>query len=175
MDFTIPETLPTDAIANTETTGEQNIASVKFVDSKTMEVTFKADISGETEFKFIKELKIESTDITGNTVTMMTADDLSTSKSYTITIVTLNDMAGNAISTEDSFYEFNYTAPESTETLSGATDMNSATGTTATGVEATAAQATELPGTGPKETMLFFAAMLLALLTVMFFRKKIAK
>lgn len=174
MDFTLPETLPTDAILNTITEWDQNIVSIKFVDSKTVEVIFKKDLAGETEFKLLKEVKVSATDITGNTVKMTTEDDLSTSKSYTLTIVTLNDSNGTPISTEDSFYEFNYTAPESTETASG-TELNAASGTTASGVENAAAQATELPGTGPKETLIFFAAMLLALLTVLYYRKKIAR
>lgn len=173
MDFTIPETLPTDAIANTVTEGDQNISSIKFIDSKTMELTFKADLAWETEFKLLKEVNIASTDIAGNTVTMTTEGDLSASKGYTLTIVSLNDISGNPISTEDSFYEFNYTAPETTETASW--ELNAATGATATWVESAAAQATELPGTGPKETMLFFAAMLLALFTVLYYRKKIAR
>ena len=174
MDFTLPETIPTDAILNTVTEWDQNIVSVKFVDSKTVEVIFKKDLAGETEFKLLKEVKVSATDITGNTVKMTTEDDLSTSKSYTLTIVTLNDSNGTPISTEDSFYEFNYTALESTETASG-TELNAASGATASGVENAAAQATELPGTGPKETLIFFAAMLLALLTVLYYRKKIAR
>lgn len=175
MDFTIGDTLPTDSIANTETTGTQNIASIKIVDSKTIEVTFKADIAGDSEFKLLKEVKVASTDITGNTVTMTTENDLSTAKTYTLTIVTLNDSTGNPISADDSLYDFNYTGTDSTDTASGTTDLNAATGATASGVEAAAAQAKELPGTGPKETMLFFAAMLLALFTVLYYRKKIAR
>lgn len=175
MDFTIADTLPTDSITNTETTGTQNIASIKIVDSKTLEVTFKADAAGESEFKLLKEVKVASTDINGNTVTMNTENDLSTAKAYTLTIVTLNDSTGNPISADDSLYDFNYTGTDSTDTASGTTDLNAATGATASGVEATAAQATQLPGTGPKETMLFFAAMLLALFTVLYYRKKIAR
>lgn len=175
MDFTIGDTLPTDAIANTDTTGTQNIASIKIVDSKTIEVTFKADVAWESEFKLLKEVKVANTDITGNTITMTTENDLSTAKAYTLTVVSLNDTEGNPLSADDSLYDFNYTGTDSAETASGATDLNAATGATATGVEAAASQAKELPGTGPKETMLFFAAMLIALFTVLYYRKKIAR
>jgi hypothetical protein len=76
---------------------------------------------------------------------MTTENDLSTAKAYTLTIVTLNDTTGNPISADDSLYDFNYTGTDSTDTASGTTDLNAATGATASGVEAAAAQAKELP------------------------------
>ncbi|MDD4151188.1 MAG: Ig-like domain-containing protein [Candidatus Gracilibacteria bacterium] len=175
MTFDLGTELATGSIVNTETTGEQNIVSISFVDTKNIEVTFKKDVAGNAEFKLLREIPTDSITAIDNKVTIMTKDDLSNSKSYTLTIANLKDSEGNDISAEDSIYDFNYTGLETTDTASGATDLNAATGATATGVEVAASQAKELPGTGTKENLLFLASLLLSLFVVLYYRKKIAR
>lgn len=175
MTFDLWAELATGSITNTETTWEQNIVSISFVDAKTIEVTFKQDVAWNAEFKLLREIPTDSINAVDNKVTIMTKDDLSNSKSYTLTIANLKDSQWNDISAEDSIYDFNYTWLESTDTASWATDLNAATWTTSTWVEAAASQAKELPGTWTKENLLFLASLLLSLFVVLYYRKKIAR
>lgn len=175
MTFDLWAELATWSITNTETTWEQNIVSLNFIDTKTIEVTFKSDVAWNAEFKLLREVSTESITAIDNKVTILTKEDLSNSKSYTLTIATLKDSLGNDIRAEDSIYDFNYTWLETTDTASWATDLNAATWATSTWVEAAASQAKELPGTWTKENLLFLASLLLSLFVVLYYRKKIAR
>lgn len=175
MNFTLWTELSTGSISNTDTSGDQNIESVSFLDSKNIEVTFKKDVAWDAEFKLLREVATDSVGVLDNKVTITTKEDLSTTKAYTLTIASLKDSEGNDIDSENSVYDFNYTGMDAVADTASGTDLNAASGATATGTDATASQAKELPGTGPKETLLFFAAMLIALLTVLYYRKKIAR
>ena len=120
------------------------IESIDIVDAKTLEINLKDDKANITDFKLLKEVKIESMFYDSWALNVQTSSELHSNGNYFFMFVALKDNNGKEIEVTNSMYDFSTgeLMTEEAASMSGTTSL-----TTASGAELSASWA-ELTGSG---------------------------
>lgn len=120
------------------------IESIDIVDAKTLEINLKDDKANITDFKLLKEVKIESMFYDSWALNVQTSSELHSNGNYFFMFVALKDNNGKEIEVTNSMYDFSTgeLMTEEADSMSGTTSLM-----TASGAELSASWA-ELTGSG---------------------------
>lgn len=140
MDFALTST-SSGKVANQADTW---IESINIVDAKTLEINLKDEKSSVTDFKLLKEVKIDSMFYDSWALNVQTSSELHSNWNYFFMFVALKDNNGKEIEVTNSMYDFSTgeLMTEEAASMSGTTSLM-----TASGAELSASWA-ELTGSG---------------------------
>lgn len=166
----------TTTVATTSTTATLALASVTVTDDSTLTVAFNMELGADPVTVKITKTSDNSDVAIGlvtpdatkkDTVIVSTATALSPTTSYTLTVLSAKDMAGNSIQEGVSGLKEFSTPATMTTSMAAGTD----TGATLSG--SVVPEATTTVATGTQENLLVLAALLLSLGIVYIYRKKL--